>query len=213
MPKPTERTQTPREEFYNTLSHAIAIPLGVIGYVYLWANATERDFLTLLSIVLYGTSFIVLFSASTIYHFVKKPKLKKKMRIVDHISIYYLIAGTYSPVVLLLLKESKGMFIFILVWSIALIGTVVKLFFTGRFEKLSLALYLVMGWLILIDLPALIENANFTTLVWFGLGGFFYTLGAYFYANHKIRLNHVIWHIFVLLAATSHFLMIAEILT
>jgi hemolysin III len=213
MPKPTERTQTPREELLNSFSHAIAIPFGIFGFIYLWTNTLITSSIAYLGIALYGVSFILLFSASALYHIVKNPTLKKKFRILDHISIYYLIAGTYSPVVLIVLEESKGWLIFILVWSIAFLGTLMKLFFTGKFEKSSLALYLIMGWLVVIDLPALIENTNAQTLVYFGLGGFFYTIGAFFYANHKIRLNHVIWHIFVLIAAIFHFFMVAEIIT
>lgn len=213
MSKPIENTQSPREELYNTISHAIAIPFGVYSIVYLWSNCIEDRFIAYLGILLYGISFIVLFSASTLYHLVKKPSLKKKFRVLDHISIFFLIAGTYSPVVLIVLEESKGWLIFILVWSTALFGTLLKLFFTGKFEKVSLALYLVMGWLVVIDFNNLIENASTATLTYLGLGGLFYTIGAYFYAHNKIRLNHVIWHIFVLIAAVFHFFMVADILT
>lgn len=213
MAKPSERTQSPREEFFNTLTHAMAIPFGVFGFIYLWNHNVENRFNAHLGILLYGFSFIVLFTASSLYHLVKKPALKKKFRILDHISIYYLIAGTYSPVMLLVLEESKGWFIFILVWSIALIGTLLKLFFTGKFEKISLGLYLVMGWLVVIDFNNLMEKASTTTLTYLGLGGLFYSIGAFFYANHKIKFNHVIWHIFVLIAAIFHFFMVANIIT
>jgi hemolysin III len=213
MEKSIEKTQSPREEFYNTLSHALAIPFGIFGTLYLWENCVEERFIAYLGILIYGISFVVLFTASSFYHFVKKPELKKKLRVLDHISIYYLIAGTYTPVVLLVLEESKGWLIFILVWSIALLGTFLKLFFTGKFEKISLALYLIMGWLVLIDFNNLIEKASTPVLTYLGLGGLFYTIGAYFYANNKIVFNHVIWHIFVLIAAVFHFFMVAEVVT
>ena len=213
MSKPVEKVQTKKEEFYNTFSHAIAIPFGIYALQYLWRNNTEEYFASYLGILLYGISFILLFSASSLYHIITKPSLKKKFRVLDHISIYYLIAGTYSPVVLVVLKESKAWLLFSIVWGIALAGTLLKLFFTGRFEKLSLALYLIMGWLIVLDFSNLIENASILTLTYLGIGGFFYTVGAYFYANNKISFNHVIWHIFVFVAAIFHFLMVAEVVT
>ncbi|GGE29868.1 PAQR family membrane homeostasis protein TrhA [Psychroflexus planctonicus] len=213
MSKPLEKTQSPKEELYNTISHAIAIPFGIFSMIYLWMNCVENRFIAYLGILLYGISFILLFTASTLYHVVKKPSLKKKFRILDHISIFLLIAGTYSPVVLIVLEESKGWLIFILVWSVALLGTLLKLFFTGKFEKISLILYMIMGWLVVIDFNNLIEKASAETLIYLGLGGLFYTIGAYFYANNKIPFNHVIWHIFVLVAALFHFFMVAEIIT
>lgn len=211
MSKPVEKTQSPRQEVLNTISHAIAVPLGVAGFVYLWIHSTITEFHAQLGLTLYAVSFVLLFSASSMYHYIKNPHLKKKFRVLDHISIYYLIAGTYSPVVLIVLEESKGWFIFGLVWSVAFVGTLLKLFFTGKFEKLSLVLYLLMGWLIVIDIQNLIELASYHTLLYLSLGGLFYTIGAFFYANHKIRNNHVIWHIFVLIAAMFHFFMIAEL--
>lgn len=211
MSKPIESTQTPQEERWNVLTHCLGIPLGFFIFYYLWQGVTEPEFLDYLSIALYAGSFIVLFSASTLYHWVKSSALKKKFRILDHISIYYLIAGTYSPVVLLLLEGSKGELIFTIVWSIAIGGTLLKLFFIGKFEKISLLLYLLMGWLIVIDLPYLWEVASFKTLLYLGIGGLLYTIGAFFYAQHKIRFNHVIWHIFVLLAAISHCLMVIDV--
>ena len=213
MPKPLQKTQSSTEELFNSLTHAIAIPFGIYGFIYLWTNTSITSSIAYLGITLYSLSFILLFSASASYHIVKNPSLKKKLRILDHISIYYLIAGTYTPVVLIVLEESKGWLIFSLVWSIALLGTLMKLFFTGKFEKISLALYLVMGWIVIIDINNLIEKASTTILLYLGLGGLFYTIGAYFYANHKIKSNHVIWHVFVLIAAVFHFIMIVKILT
>ncbi len=213
MSNSLDKMQTKEEEFYNTLSHAVAIPFGIYALQYLWFNNTEEYFASYLGILLYGLSFILLFTASSLYHIIKKPSLKKKFRVLDHISIYYLIAGTYSPVVLVVLKESRAWLLFSIVWGIALAGTLLKLFFTGRFEKLSLALYLIMGWLIVFDFYNLIENASTLTLTYLSVGGFFYTVGAFFYANHKIKYNHVIWHIFVLVAAIFHFFMVADVIT
>jgi len=131
---------------------------------------------------------------------------------LDHISIYYLIAGTYTPVCLSLLPGSKGWLLFYLVWGIALLGTFLKLFYTGRFEAFSLILYGVMGWLIVIDLPYLIKNLSTSGLTYLALGGAFYTIGILFYALKKIPFNHLIWHIFVLAGAASHWMLIHQLL-
>jgi hemolysin III len=138
--------------------------------------------------------------------------LKKKLRILDHISIYYLIAGTYTPVCLTVLLPSKGLLLFFLVWGIALFGTVLKLFFTGKFEVFSLVLYGVMGWLIIIDVPYLVEHLSGTGLLYLSLGGAFYTLGIVFYAIKRIPYNHLIWHFFVLGGAIAHWFLVRSLI-
>ncbi|MEX0312675.1 MAG: hemolysin III family protein, partial [Allomuricauda sp.] len=132
------------------------------------------------------------------------------LRVLDHISIYYLIAGTYTPVCLTTLIDSKGWLLLYSVWGIALFGTVLKLFFTGKFEVFSLLLYGVMGWLVIIDYPFLSENISSKGLFYLALGGAFYTIGILFYAIKKIPYNHLIWHFFVLGGAISHWLMITS---
>ncbi len=196
------------EENLNAYSHALGIILAVIGSILLFQNDLESIPYMKGSVVAYTSSLIVLFTASTIYHAVENPKLKKKLRILDHISIYYLIAGTYTPVCLSVLLPSKGWLLFYLVWGIAIFGTVLKIFFIGRFEAFSLVLYGVMGWLIVIDLPYLIEHMSSSQLIYLAAGGAFYTIGILFYAVKKIPYNHLIWHFFVLGGAISHWLMI-----
>ena len=192
------------EEKLNAYSHAVGIVLAIIGGIVLFKNYLGVIPLMKGSIIAYTSSLILLFTASTIYHAVEKPKIKKRLRILDHISIYYLIAGTYTPVCLSVLLPSKGWLLFYLVWGIALFGTVLKIFFTGRFEVFSLVLYGVMGWLIVIDLPYLLEHMSTTGLIYLSLGGAFYTIGILFYAVKKIPYNHLIWHFFVLGGAISH---------
>src|SRR5690606_31997486 len=135
-------------------------------------------------------------------------KNRHLFRIIDHISIYFLIAGTYTPVLLITLEQSHGWLLFYIVWGIALFGVILKLFFTGRFEIFSTLLYLVMGWLIIFDFPNLSQSIGSFGVLWFFAGGLFYTLGIVFYAIRQIPYNHVIWHIFVLSGAICHFLMI-----
>ncbi|MGD1945357.1 MAG: hemolysin III family protein [Croceivirga sp.] len=194
------------EERWNTYSHASGILLGSIGLFILLKDVSKSE-LTL-PIIVYSLSIILLFSASTAYHAVTNPKIKRQLRVLDHISIYYLIAGTYTPVCLWILADSKGILLLWLVWGIAFFGTVLKLFFTGKFEVFSLLLYGVMGWLIVIDVSYLVQHMSSDSVFYLALGGGFYTVGMGVYAIKKIRFNHFIWHLFVLGGALSHWLMI-----
>ncbi|MBO0355995.1 hemolysin III family protein [Muricauda ruestringensis] len=200
------------EEKLNAYSHALGIVLAAIGGILLFENDLGAIPFMKGGITVYVVSLLLLFTASTIYHAVENPKLKKKLRILDHISIYYLIAGTYTPVCLSILLPSKGWLLFYLVWGIALFGTVLKIFFTGRFEVFSLVLYGVMGWLIVIDLPYLLEHMSSSGLLYLAAGGAFYTIGIVFYAVKKIPYNHLIWHFFVLGGAIAHWFLVLKIL-
>ncbi len=200
------------EEKWNAYSHALGMVLSVIGFVLLFQKDLTQSPFLFWSIMVYSISLFVLFTASTIYHAVRNPKLKQKLRILDHISIYYLIAGTYTPVCLLILNDSKGWLLFYMVWGLALFGTLLKLFFTGKFEVFSLVLYGVMGWLVVVDIDFLTKNVSANGLFLLGLGGAFYTIGILFYAVKKIPYNHLIWHFFVLGGAISHWLFVLGII-
>ncbi|WP_445382427.1 PAQR family membrane homeostasis protein TrhA [Robiginitalea sp. IMCC43444] len=199
------------EEYWNTGTHALGILLGVIGMIYLLLNVREAGSALKAGLWIYSLSVILLFSASTIYHAVANPGIKRKLRILDHISIYYLIAGTYTPVCLSVLEGSRGDLILWAVWGMALFGTVLKLFFTGKFELFSLLLYLLMGWLIAFDFQVLSDAISELELFWLAAGGAFYTLGIFFYAMRRIPFNHMIWHFFVLGGAISHWIFIYHI--
>lgn len=192
------------EERLHAISHALGIVLGFIGaYLLLKKDSSPTPYATL-SLFVYSVSVILLFSASTFYHLASNPQVKHRLRILDHISIYFLIAGTYSPVSLITLWEGNGLLIFCGVWGLALIGSLLKIFFTGKYETISLGLYLVMGWLIVMDFPALLkQSSNLGMLLLLG-GGVFYTLGTLFYARRNWFLNHLIWHFFVLGGAIFH---------
>lgn len=197
-----------KEEKLHAYSHAIGILLGGLGAVLLLLKDTYKTDNSTIAILIYSFTVILLFSASTLYHYVSNLELKRKLRIVDHISIYFLIAGTYTPVALITLAEGNGLLIFYTVWGIAFIGTLFKVFYTGKFEMLSLVLYLAMGWLIVLDVQNLLENTTQKGINLLFLGGVFYTLGIVFYAIRKIPHNHLIWHFFVLGGAISHWLFI-----
>ncbi|WJJ95849.1 PAQR family membrane homeostasis protein TrhA [Algibacter luteus] len=202
------RIQSPFEERLNALTHAIGALFGIVALVLLIVYNTQKSDWSLFSVIVYGISIIILFTASTFYHAVKGEKRKHYFRIVDHISIYFLIAGTYTPVCLISLEQSLGWTLFFVVWGIAVFGVILKLFFTGRFEIFSTLLYLVMGWLIVFDFPNLYDTVGDGGVLFLFAGGLAYTVGIVFYAIHKIPFNHVIWHLFVLAGAICHFFMI-----
>ncbi len=203
-----EKLSYKTEEELNAISHGLGIILGVFGLFILLAQNTQKTTYATLSIIIYSLCFIVLFTASTLYHSVSNFNLKQKFRVIDHISIYLLIAGTYTPVALINLEAGNGWLIFYIVWAFALIGTILKIFFTGKFEVISLLLYLAMGWLIVLDFQNLLDNTSTLGTQLLFLGGAFYTLGIFFYAWKRIPYNHFIWHLFVLGGAISHWLFI-----
>ncbi|MCL6296025.1 PAQR family membrane homeostasis protein TrhA [Jejuia spongiicola] len=202
------RIQTPFEEKLNATTHALGVLFGIVALVLLIAFDNQKTPWSLFSVIIYGISIIVLFAASTFYHAVKSEKRKHYFRIVDHISIYLLIAGTYTPVCLISIEQSLGRTLFFAVWGIAAFGVILKLFFTGRFEVFSTLLYLIMGWLIVFDFTSLSETIGSDGILFLFAGGLAYTVGIIFYAVEKIPYNHVIWHLFVLAGAIFHFFMI-----
>ncbi len=203
-----EKLSYKTEEELNAISHGLGIILGVFGLFFLLAQNTQKTTYATLSIIVYSLCFIVLFTASTLYHSVSNFNLKQKFRVIDHISIYLLIAGTYTPVALINLETGNGWLIFYIVWAFALIGTILKIFFTGKFEVISLLIYLAMGWLIVLDFQNLLDNTSTLGTQLLFLGGAFYTLGIIFYAWKRLPYNHFIWHLFVLGGAISHWLFI-----
>lgn len=202
------RIQTKLEEQWNAWTHGFGAVLGIVALVLLIVSVDSTKPWGLFSVIVYGISIILLFLASTFYHAAKGEKRRHYFRIVDHVSIYILIAGTYTPVLLISLTDSLGWPLFWTVWGIAAFGMVLKLFYTGRFEVFSTLLYLVMGWLIVFDFANVSEALGPEGILWFIAGGSFYTIGIIFYAFQKIPYNHVIWHLFVLAGAISHFFMI-----
>ncbi|MCK5467170.1 MAG: hemolysin III family protein, partial [Cyclobacteriaceae bacterium] len=139
------------------------------------------------------------------YHSAKKPELRNRLRILDHASIYVLIAGTYTPFTLVTLNGPIGWTIFGISWGLALTGIILKLFFTGKYKKISTLLYVFMGWIIIFAIKPVINNLSFEGLLWLFAGGMSYTIGAILYSIKKIRFNHAIFHVFVLIGSACHF--------
>ena len=195
------------EEFWNALTHFIGLLGSIIGICYLLFINNDLPIISLSGVLFFGFGLVSVYLSSTLYHYVSEPVLKEKLRIFDHISIYYLIAGSYAPVCLITLLDKSGIYIFIAVCIIALFGTIFKLFYTGKFEKISLGLYLVMGWLIIIDIKTLFEILELNAIILLALSGLSYTLGTIFYSMEK-KYAHTIWHLFVIAGSSFHFFLI-----
>ena len=197
----------PLDEKWNVYTHGFGALMSLLGSVLLFNHLNEVDTTTTLALLIYGFSMVFLFSASAIYHGVL-PKQQAFWQKIDHIGIYFLIAGTYTPVTLTILKDSSGLYLLAGVWSIALIGTLYKIFMIGRFKNFSLFLYLAMGWLVIFDIQNVIALFPEEAFIYLALGGFFYTVGTVFYRWERLYFHHVIWHVFVLAGAAAHFQMV-----
>ena len=195
------------EEFWNALTHFIGLLGSIIGMCFLFYTNNDLSIPSLFGVLFFGFGLLSVYLSSTLYHYVSEPMLKEKLRIFDHISIYYLIAGSYAPVCLITLFDNSGIYIFIAVCIIAIFGTIFKLFYTGKFEKLSLGLYLVMGWLIIIDIKTLFQILELNAIILLALSGLSYTLGTFFYSMEK-KYAHTIWHLFVIAGSSFHFFLV-----
>ena len=196
------------EETWNVWTHFSGLILSMIGIPFLFYFDNHSTALSTFSILLFSLGLLFLYSSSSIYHYVQNAKLKKRFQVLDHISIYYLILGSYAPVCLITLYDSSGIYIFLAVIVLAFVGTLKKLFFTGKFEFMSLLLYLAMGWFIIFDIHSLFDLIDYNAKLLLILGGLSYTFGVLFYVFGKIKYFHSIWHLFVLTGSTLHFFMI-----
>ena len=196
------------EELWNVLTHFLGIIMSIIGIPFLFYFDNNITFFSTLSIILFSFGLLLVYLSSTIYHFVINTRLKKKLQILDHISIYYLILGSYAPVCLITLYDYSGISIFVAVLTLSIIGTLKKLFLTGKYEFMSLLLYLAMGWLIILDINFLFSLIHSNAKLLIILTGFFYTFGIVFYAFDKIKYFHSIWHLFVLTGSMLHYFMV-----
>jgi hemolysin III len=202
MPKKNRKN----EELWNTVTHGAGALFSIAGLILLVAySALYGTAMHVATSIVFGSSLVMLYAASTIYHAAWKLRWKRIMQKIDHLCIYVLIAGTYTPIALLGLKGAWGWSIFGIIWAFALAGFIFKFSPLRRLEKLSLALYALMGWLIIIAIKPLIESLSAGALFYLLGGGLCYTFGIYFYAKEKIPYNHTIWHLFVLGGSTLHF--------
>ena len=201
------KSYTPIEEVFNSLSHGVGVLFGLIALVLLTMKALHLDAaVPLTGVVIYGMSIVFLFLASTLYHAIPHQPTKRVFKIIDHSAIYLLIAGSYTPFLLLTIDRSFGVVLMIVIWTLAVVGIIFKVFFVHRFQTLSLITYLGMGWLAVVASFQLIQNLPFYGLALLVGGGIAYSLGTIFFKVRRIPFNHAIWHVFVLVGSVFHFL-------
>ncbi len=199
---------TAGEEAANVATHAVGLLASVVGVVVLMYLGLARDeALHVASAGVYGATLVALYAASTLYHAFRRPEIKRVLRVLDHCAIYLLIAGTYTPFVLVGLGGRLGWTLFGIVWTMAAAGIVFKVFATGRFAVISTAAYVAMGWLGVVAIGPLVSSLPGAALVWLLAGGIAYTAGTFFY-HRKIPYAHALWHVFVLLGSVCHFVAI-----
>lgn len=197
------------DELANTLTHGLGLVGSVLGLVLLVIFAILRGGpWQILGCAIYGATLVCLYAASTFYHGVSSPRAKRVLHIFDHCAIYLLIAGTYTPFLLVNLRGSWGWSLLAVIWSFAVLGILFKLWFADRFPILSVSAYVAMGWLGIIAARQIYLHVPLTGIVWIILGGVAYSIGIVFYACRKIPHHHVIWHLLVMTGSTCHYIAI-----
>lgn len=199
-----------RDEIANALTHGVGAAAALAGgAVLITLAAIHGDGWQLAGAIVFGVTLLLLYTASTLYHAIQHPIAKGRLKVFDHCAIYLLIAGTYTPFTLVGLRGPWGWSMFAAIWTLALAGVVFKLFHTGRFPRLSTAIYVAMGWLVMVAIKPMLASIDAWTLGWLLAGGVFYTLGTYFYHRESIPYSHAIWHLFVIAGSVCHFVAVA----
>lgn len=197
------------EEIWHAATHGVGLALSIAGLAVLVAFAAlHGSAMAIMSVAIFSTTLIIMYGSSTLYHAITHQKIKKLFQQFDHASIYFLIAGTYTPITLITLGGAWGWTLFSINWTIAIFGIYMKFAYPGRFEKLSLILYVLMGWLIVVATKPLIANMDIGGLWLLLAGGLFYTFGIIFYIKDHLPFYHTLWHFFVLGGSISHYFMV-----
>ncbi len=203
MPK---RPQTQKEELANAISHGIGLLAALVAIPFLIQKAAAaQELSTLVGAAIFSLGVLMVYTFSTLYHSARNPRRKSKLQVLDHISIFFLIAGSYTPMMLAVLAPDQGLTFLGILWGSVLAGSILKLFYTGKFKVLSVAIYLLMGWLAAFFLDEISAKISFETVTWIGAGGLAYTIGVFFYVQSNKLYYHAIWHIFVLMGTAAHF--------
>jgi hemolysin III len=206
-------TASLKDELVNAITHGVGTLLAIAGLTLLVVFASiYGNVWHIVSFSIFGATLIILYLASTLYHSFQGPRVKFLFRKFDHMSIFLLIAGTYTPFCLSVLNGWIGWTIFGVIWGCAILGIVFKSLFTGKKELLSTIMYILMGWVIVFAIKPLYESVSLTTFILLVAGGISYTAGTFFYVNEKIRYNHGIWHVFVLGGSVLHFFSVLSLL-
>jgi len=194
------------EEIANALTHGLGAAAALAaGTVLITLAAINGDGWKLAGAIVFAVALLFLYTASTLYHAIQHPRVKRHLQVLDHCAIYVLIAGTYTPFTLIGLRGPWGWSLFAAIWALALAGVVFKLFFTGRFDRLSTLLYLGMGWLVVVAIKPMLTVMDAWTLGWLFGGGVFYSLGTLFYLRESWPYSHAIWHLFVIGGSACHY--------
>lgn len=202
-----EAHQSESEEFANSLTHGIGLVLSVAGWIALMVLAyLFGDQWHLISCGIYGGTLVFLYTASTLYHSTRTPRYKRVLRIVDHIAIFLLIAGSYTPFAMGVLRDGFAWTLLAAVWGLAVVGLLFKAFSANRFHWSTAALYLLMGWLGVLLINPMLEALPLGALLWVVAGGLAYTIGIVFYGWHSLPYSHAIWHVFVLAGSIFHYI-------
>jgi len=210
-PPESDRPQTFAEEIANSISHGLGLVLALIGTPFLIATALRQGSAAdVVAVSVFAASMTILYLSSTVYHALPQGRAKKVFHVLDHSAIYLLIAGTYTPFTLGVLQGGWGWALFGLVWSLAAFGVVVKVFAGIRWNGLSTALYLGMGWLIIVAAKPLWDSLPLAGLAWLFGGGIAYTAGVYFYLHKTMRYGHFVWHLFVVAGTACHFVAVLK---
>ena len=206
LKSPTVRPFTLGEEITHSITHGIGAGLSIAGLsilvmlAVLYGNVYQT-----VSFSIYGATLIILYLASTLYHSFQQPRVKQIFEVIDHAAIYLLIAGTYTPFLLVAIRGVWGWGLLIVIWALAIVGLSCKAFFIDRFRKLSTLGYVLMGWLCVLVIHDLVANLPLNGLIWLAVGGVVYTVGAIFYEMRRIPYTHAIWHLFVLGGSICHY--------
>ncbi|MGH9748237.1 MAG: PAQR family membrane homeostasis protein TrhA [Candidatus Acidiferrales bacterium] len=200
------RSKLRTEELANTITHGIGLVMSIAGFIALVIVAAFRGgALQIISCAVYGSTLVCLYAASTLYHAVRSPRIKRTLKVFDHCAIYLLIAGTYTPFTLVTLRGGWGWSLFAIVWALAMAGIVFKLWFIDHFKILSTILYLAMGWIAVIAIKPLFGSIPVHGLYLLIAGGLLYSVGVAFFAARRLRFGHAIWHVFVLAGSACHY--------
>ncbi|HZX78440.1 PAQR family membrane homeostasis protein TrhA [Lysobacter sp.] len=204
-----------REEFFNALTHGLGATAALAGgAVLITLAALFGDGWQLAGAIVFGICLLLLYLASTLYHAIQHPVAKARLKVFDHCAIYLLIAGTYTPFTLIGLRGPWGWGLFAAIWTLAVAGVIFKLFFTGRFKLLSTAIYIAMGWLVVVAIEPMWGALDGWTIGWLFAGGLFYTLGTVFYHRPSLPYSHAIWHMFVIAGSVCHYVSVmAQVVT
>ena len=202
----TPTSRLPTDEFANVITHGFGVLMTLIGIPFLVFQGYNGNYLEISGLLIFGITLLMVYASSTAYHMATDKSLKHKLRIIDHICIYFLIAGSHTPFIFYYLNNFTGYLFLAIMWSMVLLGIVFKIFFTGKFDNLSIAMYVGMGWMSVFITDDILKTMSANCYSWLIIGGVFYMFGTIFYKWEKFPYNHAIWHVFVLAGSLGHYI-------